>query len=157
MSQTRISILDLSTVASTAVAAYRGVGFNGEQIAVANAKILGIAKHAAAIGEPLEVGVMGTMTVESGAAFAKGAALVMDATGRVVAASALAAAAPGIGTLQVAAGAVAVTSTAANGAILTGAPAAPVLSGGDLPQFVVGHALEAATAAGQYIEVLLSR
>jgi len=157
MSQTRISILDLSTVASTAVVPYRGIGFNGEQIAVANAKIMGISKHAAAIGEPLEIGTLGTMTVESGAASAKGTALVMDATGRVIAASMLTAAAPGIGSLAVAVGAVAVTSTAANGAILTGAPAAPALSGGDLPQFVVGHALEAATAAGQYVEVLLSR
>lgn len=158
MSQTRISILDLSTVASTAVVPYRGIGFNGEQIAVANAKIMGISKHAAAIGEPLEVGTLGTMTVESGAAFAKGTALVMDATGRVIAASMITAAAPGLGTLAVAAGAVAVTSAVANGAgSISGAPAAPVLSGGDLPQFVVGHALEAATAAGQYIEVLLSR
>jgi hypothetical protein len=81
----------------------------------------------------------------------------MDATGRVITATALTAAAPAVGTLAIAAGAVAVTSSAANGAIITGAPTAPVLSGGDLPQFVVGHALEAATGAGVFIEVLLSR
>lgn len=156
MGQQRVSILDWSTVATTAVAPYRGVGFTGAQIAAAGAKILGISKHAAVIGEPLELAIIGSMTVESGAAFAVGAALTMDATGRVVTAGALTATASAL-TASVTAGAVAVTSTAANGAIVTGTAAAQVLSGGDLPVFIVGHALEAATAAGQFCEVLLCR
>jgi len=151
MGQQRISILDLSTVATSIVAAYRGVDFNGAQITAANAKIYGISKHAAAIGEALELGVLGTMTCEAGAAITKGAALAMDTTGRVVAATTLTAA---VGSLAVGTGAVAMTSTAANGAVITGAP---TLTGGDLPQFIVGHALEAAGAAGAFIEVLLSR
>lgn len=157
MGQQAISIMDLSCVATAVVTAYRGVDFNDAQIAAAGAKIKGIAKRPAAIGDAFEVATYGTATCEAGAAFAKGAALTMDASGRVVAATALAAAAPGLGTLAIAAGATAVTSTAANGAIITGAPTAGALSGGDLPQFIVGHALEAATAAGQFIEVLLSR
>lgn len=158
MGQQRISILDLSTVATSIVAAYRGVDFNGAQITAANAKIYGISKHSAVIGEALELGVLGTMTIEAGAAIVKGAALAMDATGRVVAATALTAAAPGLGTLAVSTGAVAVTATVANGAgSITGAPTAGALTGGDLPQFIVGHALEAAAAAGAFIEVLLSR
>lgn len=151
------SIYSLPAVASAAVLAYRGVDFNGVQIAAAGAKIMGISKRAAAINQEFEAACIGTATCEAGAAFAKGAALTMDAVGRVVAATALTASAPAIGTLAIGAGAVAVLSTAANGAIITGAPAAPVLSGGDLPQFIVGHALEAATAAGDLCEVLLCR
>jgi hypothetical protein len=40
---------------------------------------------------------------------------------------------------------------------LSGTVAAPALSGGVLPQWIVGDALEAAAAAGSFIEVLLSR
>lgn len=149
MSQTAISILDLPVTATAAITEYRGVDFNGAQATVAGQKILGIARRSAPIGLPVDLTVQGTATCEAGGAFAKGAALAMDAAGRVVAASALAAA---VGTLQVGVGGTAVTSTAANGAIITGAPA---LSGGDLPQFIVGYAMEAAAAAGDKVEVLL--
>lgn len=54
----------------------------------------------------------------------------------------------GDGPLTVAAGATPVTSSAANGAIL---------AGGDPPQFVFADAMEAATGAGEMIEVLLRR
>lgn len=158
MSQQAISLLDLSCLASAAVAQYRGVDFNDVQIAAAGAKIKGIAKRPAAAGEPFECTSYGTATCEAGAAITKGQALTMDASGRVVPATALTAAAPGVGTLAITAGATAVTSSAANGAgTITGAPTAGALSGGDLPQFIVGHALEAAGAAGAFIEVLLSR
>ncbi|HSH71549.1 MAG TPA: capsid cement protein [Methylophilaceae bacterium] len=139
MSQQAISILDLSCLASAAVAQYRGVDFNDVQIAAAGAKIKGIAKRPAAIGEPFEAVTYGTATCEAGAAIAKGVAVTMDNQGRVVAATAVA----------IAAGATAVTSAAANGA--------NAITGGDLPQFIVGHALEAAAGAGAFIEVLLSR
>jgi hypothetical protein len=46
------------------------------------------------------------------------------------------------------AGGTQVTSTAANGAIITGA---------DTPIFAVGDVLQAATAAGQFVEILLRR
>jgi hypothetical protein len=51
--------------------------------------------------------------------------------------------------MAVAAGATGVTSAAANGAT--------VLTGADTPHFPVGDAMQAATAAGQFIEVLLRR
>ena len=158
MSQQAVSVLDLSCIATAIVAQYRGVDFNDAQVAAAGAKIKGISKRPAAIGEPFECVSYGTATCEAGAAIAKGAALTMDASGRVVTATALTIAAPGLGTLAVASGATPVTSAVANGAgSITGAPTAGALSGGDLPQFIVGHALEAAGAAGAFIEVLLSR
>jgi hypothetical protein len=100
---------------------------------------MGIAKRAAALGQSLDVAVLGTAVCEAGAAITVGQQLALDAQGRVVPASSLA----------IAAGATAVTSAAANGAT--------DLTGGMLPQWVVGDALEAAGAAGAFIEVLLAR
>lgn len=138
MSQQARDLLSLSFTAPSAVAQYRGVDFTGAQVASAGARVAGISKRPAATGELYEAAAYGTAVCESGAAFAAGVPLAMDASGRVVAAS----------TMAIAAGAVAVTSTAANGAILTG---------GVPPQFIIGDSLQAATAAGQLIEVLLSR
>jgi hypothetical protein len=144
--------------AISAVTQFRGVDFNGVQITVAGAKCAGIAKRSAAIGQPFEAVTLGTAICEAGAAITVGQPLAMDASGRVVPASSLTAAAPGLGTLAIAAGGVAVTSAAANGTSdLTGALTAGALSGGVLPQWVMGDALEAATGAGAFIEVLLSR
>lgn len=150
MSQQAIALLTLPLVATTAVAQYRGVGYNGAQASVAGQKVLGISRRAAAINQDVDVTAKGTAVAETGGAIAVGSALAMDASGRVVAASALAAS---VGSLQVAAGATAVTSTAANGAILTGSP---TLSGGDLPQYIVGYALQASAAAGEFIEILMN-
>jgi len=50
--------------------------------------------------------------------------------------------------VSVDAGATTVTSTAANGDITT-------VSGGVLPQAINGYALEAASGAGEFIEILL--
>ncbi len=106
-------------------------------MSAAGAKALGIARTAAtAAGQDVQVAVIGTAVAEAGAAIAIGDSLVADAQGRLVPAQ----------PLRVATGATAVTSTAANGAILTG---------GDAPQFVVADALEAADAAGAFLEVLL--
>lgn len=159
MGQQCRSIFDISfPSAPNVVAQFRGVDFTGAQIAVAGAKCLGIAKRGAAAGQSFEAITLGTAVCEAGAAIAVGQPLAMDALGRVVPASSLTAAAPGLGTLAVAAGAVAVTSAVANGAgSISGAPTAGALSGGVLPQWIVGDALESAAAAGAFIEVLLSR
>lgn len=125
--------------AAGAIARGRGVGFDGAQIAAANGKPLGIAPHAAVAGEDTPVVVSGTAICESGGAFALGAAVVMDAQGRVVTAASLA----------IAAGATAMTSAAANGAA--------AITGGEPPHYVVGDAMQAATAAGQFVEILLRR
>jgi len=136
MSQSR-SILTLSAVSTGAIARGRAVTYAGGQVSAAGAKALGIARTAAtAAGQDVQVSVIGTAVAEAGAAIAVGDSLVADAQGRLIPAQ----------PLRVAAGATAVTSTAANGAILTGS---------DTPQVVVADALEAAGAAGAFVEVLL--
>lgn len=131
--------LTLPIVANGAIAQYRGVGFNQAQATVAGQKVVGFARRPAAAGGELDVASKGTAIAETGAAIAVGAALTVDAQGRVVTAAAL----------TVAAGATAVTSSAANGAIL---------AGGDLPQYICGYALpgNAAAGAGEFIEILLT-
>ena len=134
------SIFDLSVpVAPAAVIQYRGVDFTGANISVAGAKCLGIAKRPAAAGQSFEAVVIGTAICEIGAAVVAGQPLAFDALGRVVPAS----------LLNIPAGAVAVTSIAANGA--------PDLVGGILPQWVMGDALETNAVVGSLIEVLLAR
>jgi hypothetical protein len=150
MAQQSRPTLTLPVLATSAIAQYRGVGWTGAQATVAGQKIMGISRRPAAIGGELDVTAKGTAICESGAAITVGAALTMDASGRVVAAAAVAVATTG---LTVAAGAVAVTSTAANGAIVAGTA---TVSGGDLPQYIVGYAMEAAGAAGAFIEVLMA-
>lgn len=140
MPQQSITTLKLSIAAAGVVAAYRAVGFDGAQATVQGQKIQGVAEYAvAAAGVMLAVGVAGTVIIESGGIINKGDSLIVDAQGRAIVST---------GKLGVAAGATAVTSTAANGQILTG---------GDSPEFVFADALAAATAAGQFIEVLLRR
>ena len=139
MGRQNISTLALTVKAAGAIAQYRAVGFNGAQATVQGQKIMGIARHAAAINEQATVDVKGTAIVESGAAIAVGDALIVDAQGRAMPASSLA----------IRAGATAMTSTAANGS--------GVLSGSEPPEYTFADALEAASAAGQFIEVLLRR
>lgn len=146
MSRANISLLSLTVVAAGVIAASRGVGFNGLQATVAGQKIQGFAKTAAAIGAAIAVEAKGTVIAETGGVFAVGDALTVDANGRVVAAGALAVANPTVN-----AGAVAVTSTAANGAIVTQG----AITGGVLPQYVCADALEASGGAGEFVEILM--
>lgn len=149
MSQQAISVLDMAVNAITAITEYRCVTAAGAQVSTAGSKVYGISRRSAAIGRMTDVTVLGTAVAESGGAIAVGAMLAADAQGRVVTAATLAAA---TGTLAVAAGATPVTSTAANGGIITGAP---TLSGGDTPQYIIGMALQSAAGAGEFIEVLI--
>lgn len=134
-----ISLLALTVQAVGAISAHRAVGFDGAQATVQGQKIMGVSRVTDVDGAALPVDVAGSVTIESGAAISVGDSLIVDSAGRAI---------PVTGALGVAAGATAVTSAAANGAILTGA---------DLPEFVLGDALEAASAAGEFIEVLLRR
>lgn len=138
MSGSYIDLMTLRVVASGAVRRARFVGFNGAEATAIGQKCMGVARHAANNGEELAVIVSGTVIVEAGAAVTAGATVVSDAQGRGI---------PGA-VIAVLAGATPVTSTAANGNILTGA---------DVPIAPMGDALTAATAAGQFIEVLLRR
>ncbi len=137
MSKQSISLLVLSFVAAGAVGAFRAVGFDGAQATVQGAKVAGVAQYDAADGKDFVATVKGTAVIEAGDAIAVGDSLIVDAEGRAI---------PATGALGVAAGAVQVTSSAANGAILSGA---------DLPEFVFADALQAASAEGEFIEVLM--
>lgn len=135
MSKQSSPLQALTFVAAGAIAAYRGVGFGGAQASIAGQKIMGVSQRAAVTGEASDVVTSGTTIVESGDAIAVGDSLIMDANGRAI---------PVTGPLAVDAGATAMTSSAANGEVLIGA---------DLPEFVFADALEAASAAGEFIEV----
>ena len=139
MSGQSISTLGLSIAASGAVSQRRGVGFDGAQATTQGQKVMGVARTNAASGEYFVVDAGGTVVVESGAAIAVGDSLMVDSSGRAI---------PVSGGLAVVSGATPVTSSAADGAILSGA---------DLPEFVFADALQAASAAGEFIEVLLRR
>lgn len=149
MTQQAISVLDLPIQATTAITEYRAVGFNGAQASAAGQKIFGIARRGAAVGQWTDATVLGTAVAEAGAAITVGQALVTDASGRVIPATALSAAGS---SLSVAAGATAVTLTAANGAIISGTA---TIAGSDLPQHIIGFALQAAAGAGEFIEILV--
>ncbi|MBF0212288.1 MAG: DUF2190 family protein [Magnetococcales bacterium] len=139
MMRPSITVLTLSIVAAGAISEARAVGVDGVQIATQGAKPLGLAATAAAQGAVVPVAVVGTAIAETGAAITLGAALIADSQGRLI---------PSTGGLRVASGSTAVTSSAANGAIL---------AGGDPPEFIIADALQTASGAGEFIEVLLRR
>lgn len=139
MSQQSISVLTLTLVASSTVGESRIVGFDGAQATTQGQKVMGPSMTEAASGEVMAVVTQGTAIIETGAAISVGDSLITDSVGRAI---------PVTGGLTVATGAVAVTSSAANGAILSGA---------DLPEYVFADSLQSAAAAGEFIEVLLRR
>ena len=106
-----ISTLALTVIATAAIAGCRFVTQSGAY-AAAGGVVYGVSRTPGNIGDPVPVDITGTTIVEAGAAITKDAALMVDATGRVV----------------------------------------PLSGTGKSP---VGRALEAATAAGDFIEVLL--
>ncbi|MEW5727729.1 MAG: capsid cement protein [Pseudomonadota bacterium] len=127
-----------TVTAAGAVAANRAVTFANLQASVAGEKVLGVAQYGAALGQDFAVTTHGEVVIETGAAITRGQGLVVDAQGRAAPAA----------DLEVAAGAVAVTSTAANGAILTG---------GELPVHVFADALEDAAGASAFIRAIMRR
>lgn len=111
MQQSSISLLTLSVIAAGALATARGVTAAGAYPAL-GAGIRGATRTSAAqAGDVVPIDVIGTALMESGGACTKDAAVMVDATGRVL------------------------DKTSTN--------------------VVVGYALNAATAAGQIVEVLL--
>lgn len=87
MASGSVEILSHSVVATAALTAARAVTAAGALPAAA-ARCLGFAKFNAAIGERTNVAVLGTTVAEAGAAIAVGAALELDASGRVITKSA---------------------------------------------------------------------
>lgn len=137
MSRQSSPLQSFTYTAAGAVAAYRGVGFDGAQATVQGQKILGVAQRAAVLDEDSDAVKYGSTIAETGGAFARGDSLIVDAQGRAIAAT---------GALAIAAGATAVTSSAANGEVLEGA---------DLPEYVFADALEDSGGAGEFVEVLM--
>ena len=139
MSQQSISVLTLTVTADGAITNFRAVGFDGAQATVQGQKVMGVAIADAANEDDLAIVTCGTTSVEVGAIIAQGDSLIVDTSGRAI---------PATGALGVASGGMTVASTAANGAILEGA---------DLPEFIFADAMEAASAVGEFIEILLRR
>ena len=136
----RFVLLPLTFKASSTVTAKRAVGFNGAQASVKGQKVLGVSPRDVASGDYSDVSVAGTEVIEAGGNFNSGDSLIVDSQGRAIAAT---------GRLAIAAGATAVTSSAANGN--------GILSGSDLPEYVFADALENSGGAGDFVEVLLGR
>lgn len=150
-------ILTDSILAAAALAAYRFIGLDGNYCG-ANLPAWGVSELATASGEQIPVITHGIALVESGGIITAGDKVTSDSTGRAVTVAALAAAAPVVDDtkLTIDSGATPVTSSAADGAIISAAAGlltAPVLSGGVLPVAVNGMAMDAASAAGEFIRV----
>jgi len=136
MSKLGNSLLSLGAAATGTVTERRFVGFDDLQASVQGQKIKGISEYAAVAGDQFVVTAKGTAFVETGGIISVGDPIISDSQGRAITGS----------TIAIGAGATAVTSSAAAGAILTGS---------QTPDYRVGYALEAASAAGQFIEILI--
>lgn len=136
------NILLTATIKATAALAteHRFVAPDGGY-AGAGEFALGVLESAVASGEYAPVKTHGIIIVEAGGIVAVGDALVSDASGRAVKATALAVAS------ATGAGAVAVLADAATPTITN------TITGGSLPQVVLGHALDAASGAGVMIRI----
>ena len=146
------------TAAANLTAKYL-IGYDGN-VCGANAAPFGasLADTGAGYECPLQTGGIAVLT--AGGIFAAGDALVSTADGKVAKATTFAAAAPVADDtkLTVDAGSTPVTSSAANGAIISAAGgflAAPALTGSVLPQVIVGYAVDASTGDGVIVRVKL--
>jgi len=83
MGQQNISVLSLTDTLTGTVAANRFVTAAGAQ-AGADANALGVSRQAGVATDKITVDVLGTATVEAGAAVAEGATIKSDASGRAI-------------------------------------------------------------------------
>ncbi len=134
---TEYPILTLTKRASGSITKNRFVKVDGSQNFTANGEaVLGVANDSVSDGEVFPVIVIGKAVVEAGGAVNAGDYVIADTQGRAISAS----------NLAVAAGTTSVTSTAANGEILTGSVP---------PEKIAGFALTSASAAGDLIEIIV--
>lgn len=132
-------ILGASSIQAAAdLAKHRFIGFDGN-LCGADAKARGVSAADTKSGQMCPINIAGEVLVESGGAITQGAAIASDALGRAIAATAF--------SVTVPAGATAVTSDAAQPNLTE--------AGGYLPQAVNGYAVDAASAAGEFIRVRL--
>lgn len=83
MSQQARSVFSLTVIATAAITAYRFAQSDGT-LAAAGENALGVARSAAASGDPFPVDVLGTAIVELGGTVVVGDSIKSDATGRGV-------------------------------------------------------------------------
>ena len=87
MAASAIQILTSSVIAAANLSQYRAVTEAGA-VPAAAARCFGFTETAAATGERVPVGILGTTIAEAGAAIAANAAVELDASGRVITRSA---------------------------------------------------------------------
>jgi len=154
----------ISITAAAALVARRFIGADGNYCG-ADLKATGVSELATALGEQCPVRISGIAVVEVGGAITVGANEIpvkSDSTGRAVVAPALAAAAPVVDAskLSIDTGATGMTSSAANGGVITAASgllAAPALTGSVMPEAISGWAINVGTfAAGDFISIKLA-
>src|SRR3989338_3035630 len=140
MAREWIELGEDTTKAAAAITKNRFVGFDGLHCG-AGKKAYGVSRFDIPINEYGSIVLGGVVVVESGGALTKGKPVKSDANGKAVEGGAM----DGV----VDSGAVAVTSSAANGNILT-------LNGSEAPEVINGYAIEAASGAGEFIRILCS-
>lgn len=143
-----------SVLAASDIAKQLFVGLDGN-ICGAGKKALGVSELDAAAGEMATVIVSKIALVNSGAALASGAPVTSDASGKAVGATTFAVTSTPTISVAVPAGAVPVTSDAAQPNLTETASVENTYAGSVLPQVINGYALDAATGADQLIRVLL--
>lgn len=144
-----------SIVAASNLSKFRFVGFDGNYCA-ANAKALGVSEVDTNLGEYCPVAVSGIVLIETAGAITAGAAIVASGTGADAGKAAAAAnlSVSSAITSSINAGATQVTSSAANGEIVT-STSVNTISGSVLSQTINGYALDAAAGAGEIIRIKL--
>lgn len=128
----------ISITAAASIVKNRFIGFNGN-LCAANAKAIGVSDANTGTDEQLPVVIGGIALIASGAAVSQGNALVSNASGKAIPATAF--------SVTVPSGATQVTSS--------GAQPDLVESGSVLPQSINGYALDTATGADELIRILI--
>ncbi|CAK0768973.1 Lipoprotein [Gammaproteobacteria bacterium] len=84
MSRQSYSLLTLTYLSVGAVGACRFVGYDGAQVSVAGALVLGVSASSAGTGDAYPVDILGTTLVETGDAIGIGDEIQSDASGRAI-------------------------------------------------------------------------
>lgn len=129
-----------SVKAAGTIVVNRFVGWDGNPASVQGQACAGVAQYAGVANDIIAVKMVGTSRVEAGAALNPGDAVICDNVGRAIKAA----------NLAIAAGAVAVTSVAANGNT--------DIAGSELAEHQLGRVLpgQIASGAGVIVEILLA-
>lgn len=128
----------LSIEAAADLVAKRFIGFDGNYCG-AGKKAAGVSESDTDDGDQIPVIASGVALVETGGTFDVGDPITSDADGKAVEASTF--------SITVPSGSTPVTSDAAQPDL--------TLAGGVLPQAINGYAMEASTASGQFVQVLI--